>query len=120
MSTTTTPTTSSGAAGDLFSALNRLVTEARAGGIRSKARVSLTMAAGFEQQAAALEQYARDLQETGQYPPFVWEPAVQAAGMLRAAAMKLNESANAITSLAKTPAGELVGKAPARDELNKA
>jgi hypothetical protein len=105
---------------DFFTALSRLTDQARAGGIRSKARVNLVIGTGLTHQAVALEQHARELQENGKYPSGAWEPVQQAAGMLRAASMKLTESGNHIAGLANTPAGELQGRAPAREELNRA
>ena len=118
----TTPVNGSGSgvAADFFSALNALTAQARAGGIRSKARVNLVMGEGFGQQAIVLDQHARDLQETGLYPATVWEPVIQAANMIRAAASKMTESGQAIATIANTPAGELQGRAPHREELNKA
>ena len=116
----TTPATGAGASSDFFSALNRVIAEARAGAIRAKARANLVMGEGFTQMAAALEQYAKDLQESGQYPAHVWEPVLQGAGQARGAAAHLTESGNAIGEIARTPAGELAGRAPHRDELNKA
>jgi len=115
--TTPPPPTGGGAAGDFFSALHRLLAGAQAGGIRDKIRAHLGLGEGFGQQGAALEQHARYLRETGQYPPPVWEPVQQAAGFLRAAAGMMAESGNAVVTIAKTPAGELAGKAPHRDEL---
>ena len=112
--------TGGGAAGDFFHAQNRMLQEAANGGLKSKVRAHLALGEGFPQQASALEMYARHLQETGQYPSFVWEPVRQAAQFLHSAGARMKESGSAIAGIAATPAGELQGKAPAREELNKA
>lgn len=109
-----------GSAGDFFHAQDRMLQEAANGGLKSKVRAHLALGEGFPQQAAALEQYAQHLQDTGQYPSFVWEPVRRAAQFLKSAGAAMAESGSAIASIAKTPAGELQGKAPAREELNKA
>ena len=109
-----------GAAGDFFHAQNRMLQDAASGGLRSKVRAHMALGEGFPQQAAALEQYAKHLQETGQYPALVWEPVRQAAQFLQSAGAHMKESGAAIAGIAATPAGELQGKAPAREELNNA
>lgn len=111
--------TGGGAAGDFFHAQNRMLQDAASGGLKSKVRAHLALGEGFPQQASALEMYARHLQETGQYPSFVWEPVRQAAQFLHSAGARMKESGSAIAGIAATPAGELQGKAPAREELNK-
>lgn len=121
--TTTSNGSSSGSGGsgasDLGSALTRLVSEAEAGGLKSKTRVALTLGEGHKMSAAYLEQYARHLQEKGEYPAFAWEPVRQAAAMITAAASKLTEHSTAMQTIANTPMGEAAGKAPAKPELDK-
>jgi hypothetical protein len=116
----TTPATGTSAAADVFSAVTALLARARAGGIRDELRAALSLGETQQQVAAAYEQHARYLQETGQYPAHVWEPWLVAAAQARAAGMALGESGSAISAIMRTPAGELAGVAPHRDELNVA
>lgn len=112
-----------GAASDMFAAVAALVGHAKAGGIRSKARTGKVFIEGFEQQAAALEEYARHLQDTGRYMPMVWEPYLKAGALLRAAAMAVAEADSALASMMATPMGEAGTsgiRAPHHDELNTA
>ena len=114
----TTPA-ANGSAADFFHAISRVIAEAMAGGIRRKAHANLVLSEGDIQQATALEQYARALQDTGRYPAMVWEPVQRAAAMHRAAAALLRESSTTIAQLANTPMGEANGRAPHHDELNR-
>jgi hypothetical protein len=118
-----TTTSGAGAASDLFAAVNVITGHARAGGMRSKGRAFLAFHEGFGQMAGGLEQFARDLQENSQYGPEVWEPAIQAAAHLRAAAAQMGEGSSALTALARTPMGEVATSsvnAPRREEINTA
>jgi hypothetical protein len=118
----TTPTSTHGGSGsDLHSAVATLTGHARAGGMRSKGRAFAAFHEGFGQQAAGLEQFSRDLQETGRYGPEVWEPALKAAAHMRAAAAEMGEGSSALSALARTPMGEVATSnvnAPAREEIN--
>ena len=114
----TTPTMNgAGAAADYQSALTRMLTQASSGGLRSKTRAHLALGEGFPQQATTLEQYAKQLQESGLYPAQVWERVIKAAAFLRAAGAEMAESGNELQAIATTPAGELGRRAPHRDEL---
>jgi len=114
----TTPTTNgSGLAGDYLSALQRLLADGSANGLKGKVRVSLALSEGYGQQAAALERFASELQESGKYPPAVVERYRQAAKFLRAAGATLGEAGNELTSIANTPTGEVGHRAPDRTEL---
>jgi hypothetical protein len=120
---TTTTSSGAGAASDLFAAVNVITGHARAGGMRSKGRAFAAFHEGFGQMAAALEQFARDLQENSQYGPEVWEPPMQGANHLRAAAAAMGEGSSALTALARTPMGEVATSsvnAPRREEINTA
>lgn len=119
MSEPTSPGSGGGGAGDLGTALTRVISEGESGGLKSKTRTALVLGEGHKMSAAYLEQYARHLQEKGEYPAFAWEPVRQAAAMITAAATKLTEHGTAMQTIARTPMGEAAGKAPAREELNK-
>lgn len=114
------PSGGGGFAADFFSALHRFVRSVQDRSIRSKVTGHLAMGEGFTQQAGVLESHAKWMAEEGKYPPAAWEPLRQAAQMLRASAGKVTESGNVIAHIARTPAGELRGNAPAREELTKA
>ena len=116
---TMTTASGGGSASDLMSAAQRIIAEAEAGGLQSKARGGLVMGEGLKQLAAAMEQHARHLQETGLYPAYVWEPWRQGAAMAHAAASKATEGGNAAAELARRPMGEANGQAPHHRELNK-
>lgn len=109
----------SGSASDLMSAVTRIIAEGEAGGLQAKARCGLVMGEGLKQMGAAMEQFARHLQEKGLYPPYVWEPWRQAAQLSHATATKTTEAGNAAAALARRPMGEANGQAPHHDELNK-
>ena len=115
----TTGTTSS--ASDMFAAVSVVVTQATAGGIRAKARAVLTLSEGCSQQAAALEQFARQLADA-EYPPMVWEPLTQAAAHMRASSVACSESQFALATILAMPARDLAAssiRVPHNSEFNK-
>lgn len=114
----TTAPSGAGAAADLFGAVNVLTGFARAGGIRLQQNATLTLDEGFKQQAAAVDAHGKWLQETGRYPSDVWEAWLLAAAALRVAAARMSESGAGITSIMRTPGGEMNGRAPHQNELN--
>lgn len=120
----TMPTTGTGAAADFFSAITAVTGRAKAGGIRDKATAIKTLTTGLEQQAAALEEFARHMAEPGQeYPAMVFEPLDQMAAHLRAAAMSGGEADSGLATLMHMPVGELAAssvRAPHNSELNTA
>jgi hypothetical protein len=113
------PTGGGGAAGDLASAVNRILNEARSGGLKSKTRAGLVLGEGLKVLGSALHEYARHLQEAGKYPAFAWEPVRKSATMATSAGSTMAEHGSAMQEIAGTPMGEAQGKAPDREELNK-
>lgn len=110
-----------GAASDMFAAVSTITGHARSGGIRAKATAMMTCTEGFAQQAGALEQLARDMQDA-EYPPMVWEPLVQAAAHMRASGVMCSESNGALTTILTMPARDLAASSihvPVNAEFNK-
>lgn len=124
MTTTAPPSAApTGAAADMFSAASTLNGHARAGGIHGKLRGEKVYGEALAHIAAALEQFARDMQETGRYPAMTWEPVITAAAHVRAGGLAMGEAVNALSGLMKMPLGELAAspvRAPHHDELNRA
>jgi hypothetical protein len=112
-----------GAAADMFSAANILNGHAKAGGIHGKLRGERVYGEALGFIANALEQFAKDMQETGRYPAMTWEPVMTAAAHVRAGGMSMTEAANALTRLGNMTLLENAGsavQAPHHDELNRA
>lgn len=110
-----------GAASDMFAAVATITGHGNAGGIRAKARAMMVCSEGFAQQAAALEQLARVMQDA-EYPPMVWEPLVQAAAHMRASGVMCGESNGALSTILAMPVRELAAsgiRAPHNSEFNK-
>lgn len=118
---TTGTVNGTGAASDLFAAVSTITGHARSGGIRAKAMAMMTCAEGFAQQAAALEQLARDMQDA-EYPAMVWEPLVTAAAHMRASGVSASESNSALNTILAMPARDLAASSihvPHNAEFNR-
>ena len=112
-----------GAAADMFSAANILNGHAQAGGMHGKLRGERVYGEALSFIASALEQFAKDMQETGRYPAMTWEPVMTAAAHVRAGGMSMDEASNSLTRLGNMTLLENAGsavQAPHHDELNRA
>jgi hypothetical protein len=107
---------------DLFSALQQVVSRARAGGLQAKHRAIKTFAEAHDYMSQTMQQFAQEMAEPDQgYPQAIWEPLQQTAQYDRAAATKAAESDAAMTQLSNMQVGELAAspvKAPNERELN--
>lgn len=113
---------SNGSGADLFSALQQVMSQARAGGLQAKHRAIKTFAEAEDYLSQTLQQFAQEMAEPDQgYPQAIWEPIQEASQHNRAAATKMAESDAAMTQLSNMQVGELAAsavKAPHHSELN--
>ena len=120
--TTSNGSAPAGAGEDMFTAMQRIVSQANSGGLRSKQRAVTILSDAFDYISQALQTFARQMSEPGQeYGPPVWEPLQRAAAHQKAASSAASESASAISALANMQVGELADsstRAPHSSQLN--
>jgi hypothetical protein len=121
---TTNGSAPTGAGADLFTAVQQVLAQAMAGGLRSKQRGVKTLSDAFDYMAQQVQTFARQMAEPGQhYGSEVWEPLGTMGAHLKAASLSGGESSSALGSLAGMQVGELADsarQAPDHSELNAA
>lgn len=114
---------STAGAEQLVEGINRIHSEAAAGGIRHKQAALKSANEASLRFSAMAQMISRTMSEPGNnYGPEITEPLGQAAQHLQAAAMSFGESDNALTSLIHMTVGELADsprQAPHHSELSE-
>jgi hypothetical protein len=117
-----TTTQAGGASADLFTAVQQVMSQARAGGLKAKHRAVKALTEMHDYISQAETSLAQEMSEPdSDYPPQIWEPIAQTAAHSKAASMKMAESDSAMTALENMSVGDLAGSsvhAPHHDELN--
>jgi hypothetical protein len=117
-----TTTQAGGASADLFTSVQQVMSQARAGGLKAKHRAVKALTEMHDYISQAETSLAQEMSEPdSDYPPQIWEPIAQTAAHSKAASMKMAESDSAMTALENMSVGDLAGSsvhAPHHDELN--